>query len=309
MTAPSSQSPAALGGSPVTGILLVCGAMTVVPVMDGIAKHLSAEIPVLQIVWARYTFHFLLLLPVLLLRYGSRAFSVPQPGLQVLRGGLLLGSTLFFFAAIKTMPLADALALVFVSPLVVTALSPLVLKEPVGIRRWSAVVVGFLGALIIIRPGLGVFSGGALLALGAGCVYGTYLLATRKLSRQAPPLITLGYTALLGAVVMTLLLPFVWVTPTWEQAAWMLAMGPIAAAGHFMLIKGFDYAEAAVLAPCTYFEIVMMTAVGYVAFGDFPDSWTWVGIAVIVASGLYTSWRERVRKVPRPPDPTPRAPS
>lgn len=309
MTAQTTSSPSSLGGSPVTGILLVCGAMTVVPVMDGIAKHLSAELPVLQIVWARYTVHFLLLLPVLLLRYGPRAFNVPQPGLQVLRGGLLLGATLFFFLAISTMPLADALALVFVSPLVVTALSPLVLKEPVGIRRWSAVVVGFCGALIIIRPGLGVFSGGAFLALAAGCVYGCYLLATRKLSRQAPPLVTLGYTALLGAVVMTAILPFVWVTPTWEQTLWMLAMGPIAALGHFMLIKGFDYAEAAVLAPCTYFEIVMMTAVGYVVFGDFPDSWTWVGIAVIVGSGLYTSWRERVRKMPPPPGPAPQAPN
>lgn len=304
MTAQTSQSLAG-SGKPIVGILLVCGAMTVVPVMDGIAKHLSADFPVLQVVWARYFFHFLFLLPVLLWRFGPGAFKVPNPGVQVLRGGLLLGSTLLFFAAISTMPLADALALVFVSPLVVTALSPLVLKEPVGVRRWSAVVVGFLGAMIIVRPGLGVFSGGAVLALGAGCVYGTYLLATRKLSRQAPPLVTLGYTALLGAVVMTALLPFVWVTPTWEQAALMALMGPIAAAGHFMLIKGFDHAEAAVLAPCTYFEIVMMTAVGYLAFGDFPDAWTWLGIAVIVASGLYTSWRERVRKVPPPPDPAP----
>ncbi|MEX0921152.1 MAG: DMT family transporter [Rhodovibrionaceae bacterium] len=288
---------AAPAAQPLTGILLVCGAMTVVPVMDGIAKYLSSDFPVLQIVWARYFFHFLILLPVLLWRYGPTAFQVPRPGVQILRGGLLLASTLLFFLAISTMPLADALALVFVSPLVVTALSPLILKEPVGIRRWSAVVVGFLGALIIIRPGFEVFSGGALLALAAGCVYGSYLLATRKLSRQAPPLVTLGYTALLGAVVMTAVLPFVWVTPAWDQLALMLAMGLIAACGHFMLIKGFEHAEAAVLAPCTYFEIIMMTLVGYVAFGDFPDSWTWVGIAVIVASGLYTSWRERVRRV------------
>ena len=308
MSTQPTQSESATGGSPLTGILLVCGAMTVVPVMDGIAKHLSTELPVMQIVWARYSFHFLLLLPVLLWRYGAGAFKVPSAPMQLFRGGLLLGATLLFFLAISTMPLADALALVFVAPLVVTALSPLLLKEAVGIRRWSAVVIGFCGALIIIRPGLGVFSAGAFLALAGGCVYGCYLLATRKLSRQAPPLVTLGYTALVGAAVMTLLLPFFWVTPNLEQALLLLALGPIAAVAHFMLIKGFDYAEAAVLAPCTYFEIVMMTAVGYVAFGDFPDGWTWVGIAVIVASGIYTSWRERVRRVP-PPDPVPTAPN
>ncbi len=282
---------------PLTGILLVCGAMTVVPFMDGIAKYLTGDFSVLQIVWARYFFHFLIMLPILLWRYGPKAFDVPRPGVQILRGGLLLGSTLFFFAAIATLPLADALALIFISPLVVTALSPLVLKEPVGIRRWSAVGVGFLGAMIIVRPGMGVFSGGALLALAAGGVYGCYLLATRKLSGQAPPLVTLGYTALLGAVALTFVLPFVWITPTLPQLGLMVAMGLIAACGHFMLIKAFEHAEAAVLAPCTYFEIVMMTLVGYFAFGDFPDFWTWIGIAVIVASGLYTSWRERVRRI------------
>jgi drug/metabolite transporter (DMT)-like permease len=185
------------------------------------------------------------------------------------------------------------LALVFISPLIVTALSPLILGEHVGIRRWSAVIVGFCGALVIIRPGLGVFEPAALLAAGAGAVYATYLIATRKLSGSAPPLVTLAYTALLGAVVMTAIQPAVWIWPAPTDWLWMAGMGALAATGHFLLIKAFDHAPASVLAPFTYSEMAMATAVGYFAFGDFPDALTWVGVAIIVASGLYISFRER----------------
>jgi drug/metabolite transporter (DMT)-like permease len=265
--------------------------------MDGIAKHLSADLPVLQVVWARYFFHLLVLLPIVLPKHGLDVIRVPNQKLQILRGGLLLGSTMLFFTAISEMPLADALALIFLSPLIVTALSPFVLGEQVGVRRWSAVLVGFCGALVIVRPGMGVFSGAAVYAVAAGCVYACYLLATRKLARSAPPMVTLTYTALLGAVVMTVIVLPIWVTPSLEQLALMLAMGAIAAAGHFMLIRAFDFASASVLAPFTYFEILMMTLVGYVWFGDFPDLYTWIGAGILAASGIYISWRERVRGV------------
>lgn len=287
-------------GTPAIGIALMLGAMSIVPVMDGIAKVLSADYPVLQIVWARYFFHLLLLLPFVLWRYGVRALAVPNAKAQILRGGFLLVSTVLFFAAIARIPLADALALVLVAPLVVTALSPLVLSESVGPRRWAAVCVGFIGALIIVRPGQGVFDSAALLALGAGCVYAFYILATRRLSGGAPPLITLTYTALVGAVVMTALLPWIWVTPSGEAIWLMAAMGAIAAVGHFMLIRAFDHGEASVLATFSYFEIVSTSIVGLVLFGDFPAFWTWVGIVIVTGSGLYISIRERVRGV-KPP--------
>lgn len=280
-----------------TAILLILAAMTLVPMMDGIAKYLSSSYPVTQIVWARYFFHLLALLPIVWWRYGRRALVPRRPVLQVIRGGLLLGSTVLFFAAIAQMPLADALALVFVSPLVVTALSPLLLGETVGMRRWSGVVVGFLGACLIIRPGLEVMQWGSLLALGAGTVYALYIIATRKLSGSAPPLVTLTYTALLGAVVMSVLTPGAWITPGLKDLALMIGMGLLAAAGHFLLIKAFERAPASLLAPFSYSEIVMATIIGYVVFGDFPDPWTWVGIAVIVASGLYISLRERKVKL------------
>ncbi|HSS64493.1 MAG TPA: DMT family transporter [Gammaproteobacteria bacterium] len=279
--------------SPVIGIALMLAAMAVVPLMDGVAKHLSATFPVLQVVWARYFFHLLILLPVVLWRHGASALLLRNPWLQLIRGGFLLGSTILFFAAIAVMPIADALALVFVAPLVVTALSPVFLGERVGLRRWTAVSVGFVGVLVIVRPGLNAFHPGMLLALGAGTVYAFYRLATRKLSGSAPPLVTLVYTALLGAVVMSAVAPAVWAPPGTRDLLWMVLMGALAAGGHFLVIKSFEHAEASLLAPLGYSEIVMATLVGYLAFGDFPDAWTWAGIAIVIASGVYVSTRER----------------
>lgn len=281
------------GDAPLTGIFLMLAAMAVVPLMDGVAKHLSGSFPVLQVVWARYFFHLLILLPVVLWRHGANALLLRRPWLQIVRGGFLLGSTILFFAAIAVMPIADALALVFVAPLVVTALSPLILGERVGPRRWIAVSVGFAGVLVIVRPGLGAFQPGMLLALGAGVIYAFYSLATRKLSGSAPPLVTLAYTALLGALVMTAAVPAVWTPPDTTDLLWMVLMGALAAGGHFLVIKSFEYAEASLLAPLGYSEIVMATVVGYVFFGDFPDGWTWLGVAIVIASGVYVSVRER----------------
>jgi len=209
------------------------------------------------------------------------------------RGGFTLAATILFFAAIAKMPIADALALLFVSPMIVTALSPIVLGEQVGIRRWSAVACGFIGALIILRPGFGVAQPSSFLAVGAGCSFAIYTLLTRKLSRSAPPLVTLAYTAVLGAVLMSIAVIPVWIAPSPMDLLMMASIGAIAAGGHFLLIKAFDYAPASLLAPYSYSEIVMATAVGWIFFSDFPDGWTWTGIAVIVASGIYISWRER----------------
>ena len=270
-------------------------AMALIPIMDGIAKHLSDSFPTLQVVWARYFFHLILLLPFVLWRYGRGALTPPRLPLQILRGGLLLAATALFFAAIARIPLADAIALVFVYPLVVTALSALLLGETVGPRRWAAVTVGFLGAVIVIRPGFGLFDLGGLMAAAAGSLYAFYILLTRKLAGSAPPLVTLAFTALVGALVSSAAVPFAWVTPDWDALGLMVLIGLIAVIGHFLIIRAFEFAPASLLAPYGFSEIVMATLVGYVAFGDFPDTVTWLGIAVIIASGIYISLRERRR--------------
>lgn len=293
----SRPEPAPLhADNPATGIALMVAAMMIVPFMDAIAKELSGRYAVTQLVWARFFFHFIFLTPIVLYRYGVDALRPRQPLLQVVRGGFLLAATILFFAAIAAMPIADALALLFVSPMIVTALSPVLLGETVGVRRWSAVIVGFLGALIILRPGLGIAQAASILALGAGCAFACYTLATRKLSGSAPPLVTLAYTAVLGAGLMSLAVIPYWRTPSVTDLALMAAIGAIAASGHFLLIRAFDYAPASLLAPYSYSEIVVATVIGYAWFGDFPDGWTWTGIAVIVASGIYISWRERQTK-------------
>ena len=294
----SGGSRAGTEGSVLTGIVLILVSMSIVPVMDGLAKELSTRYPVLEIVWSRYFFHLLYLFPVVIVRYGLSALFPSHPMLQIVRGGLLLASTILFFAAIAQMPIADALALVFVSPLIVTALSPSLLGEHVGLRRWIAVLIGFVGALIIIRPGFAAIDTGTLLALGAGVIYALYMIATRRLSGSAPPLVTLTYTALLGAVAMSAAVPFQWVPPSPVDWSMMAAMGGCAALGHFLLIKAFDHAQASVLAPFGYSEIVMATIVGFVMFGDFPDIWTWAGVAIIILSGVYISLRERQTKSP-----------
>jgi drug/metabolite transporter (DMT)-like permease len=268
-------------------------AMAVVPFMDAIAKHLSSHLPVIEIVWARYFFHFIFFAPFALYHHGKSALWPKRPLLQLTRGGFLLGSTILFFAALAKMPIADALALVFVSPLIVTALAPAVLGEKVGIRRWAAVFVGFAGALIIIKPGSGVLQGASLLALGAGIVYSFYLLSTRKLSGSAPPIVTLTFTALLGALSMSLLVIPVFIMPDRTQLLLMVLMGVIAACGHYLIIKSLEMASASLLAPLSYSEIVVATILGYVIFGDLPDIQTWIGIFIIVCCGLYISWRER----------------
>ena len=288
--------PAAPADRPLAGILLLLGAMVIVPGIDAFAKYLSADYSTPQIVWARFFFHFAILAPLVLLRYRDGRIIPARPVFQLLRGGCLLAATLFFFGALRSLPIADTLAVFFVSPLIVTILSAVILKEQVGVRRWSAVLVGFAGILIIARPGGAVFHPAALLALGAGISYAVYAIMTRKLSGSAPPLVTLAYTALLGAIVMSLVMPFYWRPPSPTDWVLMACLGLFAAAGHFLVILAFERAPASLLAPYGYSEIVTATVLGYVIFGDFPDAVTWVGVAIVVASGVYISIREGRRR-------------
>ena len=188
--------------------------------------------------------------------------------------------------------MAKALTLAFVAPLVTTALSPVLLGEKVGIRRWSAVVVGFLGSLIVIRPGFLEFNLATAAALGTGCLYGIYLIITRKLRSTDNPLLTLLITGVVGAIIASFFVPIVWTNPTAMQWLWLSIMGIFACVGHILLIYSLRYADASKLAPFGYFEIITNIILGYYVFKDFPDHWTFLGLFIIVCSGIYIFRRE-----------------
>ncbi len=279
--------------NPLLGIGIMILAMLIIPVMDGIAKELSARYSITQITWVRYFIHFSFMLPLVLAQFSLSTLLPKSPGLQLLRSSFLMCSTFLYFWSISLIPMVDAITLFFIYPIIVTALSALILKERVGVRRWLAVLAGLLGTCIVVRPGALEIGLGTFLALGAGLTFGFYLIATRKLTNKAPPLITLTFTALIGAIVFSALVPSYWQTPSHVDLILMLAMGLLAALGHYLIIKSFEYAQASVLAPYGYSEIVTTSLIGYFAFGDFPDRYTWMGVSIIIASGIYISVRER----------------
>ena len=191
--------------------------------------------------------------------------------------------------------MAKALTLAFVAPLITTALSPFFLGEKVGLKRWSAVIVGFIGSLIVIRPGFIEFNLASVAALGTGFFYGIYLIITRKLHRSDSPLLTLLLTGIVGFVVASFLVPVVWINPTFNQWSLLALMGIFACLGHLFLILSLKYADASKLAPFGYFEIVTNIILGYYFFSDFPDFWMWIGLLIIISSGIYITIRERSR--------------
>jgi len=266
------------------------------PVMDGFAKYLSADLPVLQITWARYFFTVAFTLPVMFFFYNKQLVWSDKPKLQILRGLILLCANICFFYAISIIPLAKALTLAFVAPLIVTAFSPMLLGEKVGVRRWTAVIIGFIGSLVVIRPGFLEINLASLSALGTGVMYGFYLIITRKLSTSDNPLLTLLLTGLVGLVAVTGVMPFIWISPDLSQWSMMAGIGVFACIGHLFLILSLKYADASKLAPLGYTEIIPNVIIGYYFFGNFPDNWTFLGLAIIVISGIYISRREATIK-------------
>ena len=262
------------------------------PVMDGFAKYLSDDLPILQITWARYFFTVAFVFPIMFFFYKKQLVWSDKPRLQIFRGLILLSANICFFYAISVISLAKALTLAFIAPLIVTAFSPILLGEKVGYRRWSAVVVGFIGSLVVIRPGFVELNFASLAALGTGMFYGFYLIITRKLSTSDNPLLTLLITGMVGALLVSLIIPFYWVKPTLNQWSLMAGIGVFACIGHLFLILSLKYADASKLAPLGYTEIIPNVIIGYYFFSELPDNWTYLGLFIIVLSGLYISRRE-----------------
>jgi drug/metabolite transporter (DMT)-like permease len=276
------------------GIALVLIAMAVLPLIDVCAKFLGQQgIPVVQMVWARFFFGALLTLPLAVMAAGTSALRPVNPLMNSLRAYFLIAGTASFFFALKTLPIADTLAIYFVQPILITALSPLFLGEKVGVRRWSTVVVGFIGVLIIIRPGFQSVGIGVLFALLAGLCSAFYILVTRKLTGRAHAMVTTFQSSAIGAVPLTLSAPIYWTAPDTNQWLLLLLLGAIAIAGHALITRAYDYAEASQLSPFNYTEMITAVAAGWYFFGDFPDAWTFLGVAILIACAIYISWRER----------------
>jgi drug/metabolite transporter (DMT)-like permease len=287
--------PSAARERPLLGIALIVAATVFFSVSDVLAKALSSSLPAVEIAWLRYVTFSLLILPMLL-PSGGKVLRSHRPGLQVLRAFGMLGSALLFIAGLRFLPVADATAINFVSPIFITALSVLVLGETVGWRRWAATCVGLIGVLIVVRPGTSAFDPAAAFPLVAALTWAGTAVVTRKMSGERP-LTTLAYSALVGTFALTALLPFSWVLPSWWEITLGVGIGAISTVGHWLIVLAFRHAKASALAPFSYTQLVWSGALGFLVFGSMPDGWTLVGAGVIVASGLYTAHRERVRAV------------
>ena len=271
-------------------------AWSILPVMDGMAKHLSTEIHFLEVVCGRYFFMVLISLQIPYLFFNKHLSWPKNINIQLARSIFLFLSTILFFYAISVISLAEALTLAFVSPLIVTLLSAILLKEQVGYRRWTAVIIGFIGAIIVIRPGFNEISLATFAGLGTGIAYAFYVITTRKLSSIDSPLLTLIFTGLSGAIIISIIVPFVWITPNYTQWLFLIGLAAVGTLGHFFLILSLNFAEASKLAPFAYFEIVTNIIIGYYFFGDLPDRWIWIGLIIIVSSGVYITTREHLLK-------------
>ena len=281
------------------GILLLLAATLFFSISDVLAKILGEHLPVLEIGWIRYMTFFVMILCVGA-REGRVRVRVRHPWAQLVRGVMMVVSALFFIFALRFLPLADAAAIGFVSPLLITALSVPMLGEIVGLRRWTAVAVGFIGVLIVIQPGTGTFQPAAFLVLASSLAWAVASILTRKIAGRDDASATMLWAALVGLFALSIAVPFVFVMPRWQDLLLNIALGIIATIGQYWMILGYRHASASVLAPFNYVQLIWSTASGYLVFGSLPDEMTLLGAVIITASGLYTIHRERIRARDRP---------
>jgi drug/metabolite transporter (DMT)-like permease len=305
----STIPPALAGRSDIgRGIALMVAAMTVLPTMDVMAKLLGQVMPPLEVTLARFAVQAALAAAAALALGRPSILLPPRFALHVARGLCLAGSTLAYFSAIKVMPIPDTLGIFFVEPMILTALSSVILGERVDWRGWGAVITGFAGALLIIRPSWAAFGVYAVLPLGAAVLFAFYLLLTRMLSITGSMLAAQFVTGMAGAVALTACLLLTTALgvpgaaarlPAGIEWLFLTGIGGVSFLCHGLVVLAFQRAPATVLAPFSYLEIVSATALAYAVFSNFPAPATWLGIAVISASGIYIARRERRLRLAR----------
>lgn len=280
--------------APMRGIVLMAAGMFLFAAVDTHAKYLTASLHPIQITWSRQL-GLLLGVFIIVAIKGAGVLRSSHPWLQVSRGVMAACSATIFIVAVSYVPLADAIAVTFVAPFIVTVLGALILREKVGIRRWTAVLIGFAGTLVVIRPGLGVFHPAMFLVLIAAAAFALRQILSRFLSGGDPVVTTVAYTAIVSVALLSIPLPFVWKTPIWGlEVLLLVSMALIAACAETLVIMALEAAETVVVAPVHYTILIWGTFYGWMVFGQLPDFWTWIGAAIIVATGIYTLNRERL---------------
>ncbi|MGE0224101.1 MAG: DMT family transporter [Acetobacteraceae bacterium] len=279
------------------GILLVCLAGTLFPIMNAMAKSLGRDYSVLQVSWARFAGHVAFLTVLFLPRRGWRLFVTRRPKLQFVRSCLQFISNLMFVTAIVYQPLADAAAIGMTGPFIVALLAWPLLGERTALSQGLAILVGFIGVLIIIRPGGAVFHWSAILLLGSATCHATYQIVTRMVANIDPPETTTLYSSVFGAFGMLPVLLFVGKLPADVlDFLFFCSLGVIGGIGHYCVVRALAYAPATIVAPFQYFQLLGSVLVGYLAFAHFPDAMTWLGASVIVGAGLYMGWAQTRRR-------------
>lgn len=289
----TSSEDSGMARSVLVGIAFMIAGVSLFPVMNSLAKFLTADFPVWQVTWARFTGHLLVIIVVFMPRRGLALFATNRPRGQLMRSTVFFGSNVCFVAALPFIDLATAAAIVFTAPVIVTVLSVIFLKEKVGVWRWGAVLLGFAGALVVIQPGGDDFNFATLLVLGAATCYSIYQLQTRQLVNSDQPDTQIAWTALVGTLITCAIVPFVGKMPdTLAQVAAFAGMGSLGAVSHFLVIQALKRAPASVVSPIGYVELLGATAIGFFAFGELPGPNTWAGAALIVVSGLVIAYRQ-----------------
>ncbi len=278
------------------GIALLMSAVFMFSTMDTLAKYMLRSYPISALMWARYMVHLVVMLAWLGPRMGTKLFHTSHPWLQILRGLLLVGSTTFFYFALRYLPLAEAAAITFVGPVLTALLSGPMLGDKVSPRQWAAVTLGFVGVLIIMRPGGGVLSLPAVFPLATAILFSMYQIVTRKLSGREHPYTSLFYTALVGGAITSFAVPLHWITPTLSQAGFVVCIGFLGGFGHLLLIRSMEHTSPSTLAPFVYSQLIWSTLLAYLVFGDFPEPMTLLGMFVVVAAGmLAVNWKHMRR--------------
>lgn len=281
---------------PFRGIALVIASTVFLACSDALAKYLTRSLPPVEIAWIRFFVFLLIMSPAVLMRRGGNVLATKRPAIQVLRGIGLVSSSLFFIWGLGYLPIAEASATAFIAPMFVTCLSIVMLSEKVGVRRWVATLVGLVGVLIVVRPGTAAFHAAALFPIVSALGWAFALVLTRQIAGVDRPVTTMAYSAIVGFVVLSLLAPFFWVTPTWQQVGIAVVIGISSTLGHWIVVLAYRHADASVLAPFTYSQLVWVSLLGFVMFAEIPDRFTVLGACIIICSGLYIAHRERIRK-------------